>query len=175
MADSRIDPRAEALGVFIKDTPLAHFRVTKVEFQNEEEAQGQHNIWWHVYDEVGHPLPSIKCYMDWVGRVPKEDPPSMAESDGGGNANIPMYANLDVHLKNGPYIAEVNSTVVKGVVTNLDSDTVNGMGLPEHHHVNFIVTFQRGGPTPPPPPPPPPTGSWVIVSQDSNDIVLHRD
>src|SRR5205823_2061915 len=57
-------------------------------------------------------------------------------------ANIPIYANLDIHLLNGPYFAYVEDKNV--------SDVVTGMGLPEHHHVNFLLTWGPKATTQPP-------------------------
>lgn len=171
MTDSRIDPRAEALGVYITNG-TGPFKIMQVKYQDEQEAQGQHTIWYTVLDEHGAPLGNQDVYMDWVGRPPIEDPPSWALTDGKGSANLPMYANLDTTKKNGPYFAYVGATIEHNTPHNIQSDIVNGMGLPEHHHVNFLLTFQKNGTPPPPEPTPPPTGSWVIQSQSDSQIVL---
>src|SRR4030095_15989965 len=86
--------------------------------------------------------------VDWIGRD-KDDPPTRRLTGSDGRANVDIYANLDISKKNGPYFAYVEGQD--------KSDVVAGMGLPEHHHVNFLLTFApRTAVTPPPPPPPPP-------------------
>ena len=58
-----------------------------------------------------------------------------------------MFANLDITLKNGPYFAYIED--------QSKSDVVTGMGLPEKHHVNYLLTFAKATGTTPPTPPPP--------------------
>ena len=53
---------------------------------------------------------------------------------------------IDITLKNGPYFAYIEDQT--------KSDVVTGMGLPEHRHVVFQLTFVKAGATPPPPPNP---------------------
>lgn len=164
---TQIDPRAIALGVYVVDNPVAKWKIVKIDYQDETQAQGRHNIYYLILDKDGHPAPNILAYMDWKGRNPKQDPPTKGITDGNGEVNFGMYANLDTTKKNGAYFSFVGSQV--------NSDVVYGMGLPEHHHVNFVLTFQEQvavtppvPPQPPPTPPPPvptPTGQWVITEQ----------
>lgn len=174
MSDPRIDPRAEALGIRIEDNPDAVYHIVKVEYQDENQSGGQHHIWQHVADENGKPLTGIPTYMDWVGRPPSEDPPTMRATDGTGTANQSMDANLDVHKLNGPYFAYAgDAKIVRNSPTAIQSDRVLGMGLPEKHHVNFILWWKKGAVAPPPPPPP--TGDWRTVYQDLKLWVQVKD
>lgn len=165
MTDSRVDSRAEALGVYITNTPNAKYPILRVDYQDQNQSGGNHNIYYTILGADGNPLFNIPVYMDWNGRNPKEDDPTKAITDAKGQANIGMYANLDVHLKNGPYFAFVEATVIKGLVSNIQSDIVHGMGLPEHLHVNFLLTYQVGGVVPPPPQ----TGHWVLGTPNFHD------
>lgn len=165
MSDSRIDPRAEALGVYITNTPNAKYQIVSVGYQDQNQSQGNHNIYYTVLGADGKPMVSVPVYMDWNGRIPKDDDPTKVFTDPKGQANIGMYANLDVTLKNGPYFAFVEATVVKGVVSDIHSDIVHGMGLPEHRHVNFLLLYQVGGVVPPPPQ----TGHWVLGTPNYHD------
>lgn len=168
MSDPRIDPRAEALGVYITETINAKWKITSVVYQDKDQSGGNHNIYYTLLDETGKVVPNIPVFMDWNGRNPHEDDPTKVTTDVHGSANIGMYANLDIHSKNGPYFAFVEATVIKGVVTAVQSDVVHGMGLPEHQHVNFLLTYQIGGIVPPPPV----DKKWVIASQSPDHIVL---
>lgn len=165
MSDNRIDPRAEALGVYIADTLNAKYKILSVGYQDENQSQGNHNIYFTVKDDRSLPLMNAPVFMDWNGRIAKDDDPTKVFTDSRGQANIGMYANLDIHLKNGPYFAFVEATVIKGIVTNIQSDIVHGMGLPEHRHVNFILTYQIGGVVPLPPQ----TGHWVLGTPNYHD------
>lgn len=157
--DPRIDPRAEALGVYITETLNAKYRVVKVAYQDPDQSGGNHNIYFNVLDKDGKPLLNIPCYMDWVGRNPKDDDPTKVFTDPKGQCNIGMYASLNPSLKNGPYFSFVEATVVKGVVSNIQSDVVHGMGLLLNRHVNFVLTYQVGGIVPPPT-----VGHWELVN-----------
>ncbi len=126
------DPRLDTLGVKYSPNPNAIWKLTSMVFQDENEAQGNHIILFTVQDAQGKPKQGIACFVDWVGRDPG-DVPTRAVTDATGQANVPIYANLDIHLLNGPYFASVESPSV--------SDEVTGMGLPEHRHVNFLLTF----------------------------------
>jgi hypothetical protein len=94
-------------------------------------------------DAAGKPMPNVTCVVDWVGREPG-DQPTKVVTDANGQANVAIYANLDITLKNGPYFAFVEDQT--------KSDVVTGMGLPEKHHVCFLLTFARvaGGTSNPP-------------------------
>ncbi len=137
----QFDPRLTTLGISAVPNANATWVVTSVQYQDETQAGGNHNIFFTVQDDQGKPAPNITCVVDWVGRDPT-DPPTKVVTDANGLANVPIYANLDIHLLNGPYFAFIED--------QSKSDVVKGMGLPEHHHVNFLLTFKKssGLPTP---------------------------
>ena len=135
------DPRLTALGISVVANPNASWVVNAAKYQDVDEAGGNHIILFTVLDAAGKPVPGATCIVDWVGRNPAEDPPTKVTTDMSGQANVPIYANLDIHLLNGPYFAFVED--------QSKSDVVRGMGLPEKHHVNFLLTF---GPQSLPPP-----------------------
>jgi len=136
------DDRLTNLGVNLKATADGAWSATAAQYQDEQEAQGQHHIWFTVLDENNKPKPNVRVFVDWVGRD-KDDPPTQRLTDKNGRANVDIYANLDINKKNGPYFAYVEGQD--------QSDVVRGMGLPEHHHVNFLLTFAPRATTPPPP------------------------
>ena len=139
------DNRLTNLGVTYhpNSNPNAKWQLNAGLYQDEVEAQGNHIILFTVQDDKGKPLPNVACFVDWVGRDPG-DVPTRVVTDSNGQNNVPIYANLDITKKNGPYFAYVENQNV--------SDVVSGMGLPEHHHVNFLLTFGPKIVTPPPTP-----------------------
>ncbi len=140
------DSRLDNFGIKSVSTPNAKWSLLSAVFQDETEAQGNHIVLFNIKDAQGNPCEGIPCFVDWVGRDPT-DMPTKAVTDKTGTANVPIYANLDITKKNGPYFAYVEDKT--------KSDLVTGMGLPEHHHVNYVLTFGPAAePTPPPPPPP---------------------
>jgi hypothetical protein len=140
------DDRLTDLGVNLKTNATGKWSVAAARYQDEQEAQGQHHIWFTVVDAQNQPMPNVRVFVDWVGRD-AGDPPTQRLTGPDGRANVDIYANLDITKKNGPYFAFVEAQD--------QSDVVAGMGLPEHHHVNFLLTFTPHSVTPPPPPPPP--------------------
>src|SRR5512140_1132884 len=98
----QIDARLNTLGVSVASAPGASWVVNSAQYQDETQAGGNHNIYFTVLDVSGKPVPSVTCVVDWVGRDPT-DPPTKVITDTNGQANVPIYANLDIHLLNGPY------------------------------------------------------------------------
>ena len=143
----QFDPRLTNLGVAAKQTANATWDLTIALYQDEAAAAGQHHIYFTVVDSAGKPMPGVTCVADYPQDPADPHQPVKMQTDANGQANYPMYANLDITLKNGPYFAYIED--------QSKSDIVTGMGLPEHHHVNFQLTFAKAGATPPPPPPPP--------------------
>lgn len=139
------DSRLDNLGVNLKPTPNSKWEATVAQYQDDQEAQGQHHVWFTVLDDHNKPLPNVRVFVDWIGRD-KDDPPTQRLTGADGKANVDIYANLDPAKKNGPYFAYVEGQD--------KSDVVQGMGLPLKHHVNFLLTFAPRTATPPPPPPP---------------------
>lgn len=137
----QIDPRLTNLGIGATATPNAVWTLVLAKYQDVAEAGGNHNIYFTIQDKTGKPAPGITCVVDWIGREPN-DPPTKVITDVNGEANVPIFANLDITKKNGPYFAFVED--------KNKSDMVSGMGLPEKHHVNFLLTFApRTSPQPP--------------------------
>lgn len=140
------DPRLTNLGISVKAAgPNASWSLISAQYQDETQAGGNHHIYFTVLDASGKQTGGVKCVVDWVGREPN-DKPTITLSDPNNPANFPMYANLDITLKNGPYFAYIEDPS--------KSDVISGMGLPEHRHVNYVLTFAAktpGGVTPQPP------------------------
>jgi len=128
-----IDPRLAPLGVKVTSTPNAKWVITSAMYEDETQSGGNHNIFFQVNDASGKPMPNVKCFVDYPQDPSDPHQPIMHLSDPNGQANEPINANLDIHLLNGPYFAYVEDSNT--------SDKVTGMGLPEHHHVNFRLTF----------------------------------
>ncbi len=126
------DSQLDNLGVKYVPVADAKWTLLTAVFQDEAAAQGNHIVLFTVQDKDGKPSANIPCVVDWVGRDPG-DVPTRVVTDAQGSANVPIYHNLDITKKNGPYFAYVESPAV--------SDKVTGMGLPEHHHVNYLLTF----------------------------------
>ena len=139
------DDRLTPLGVNFQSKPNTKWEATGARYQNEDEAQGQHHIWFTVLDETNNPKANVKVFVDWVGRD-ADDPATARLTGDDGRANVDIYANLDPAKKNGPYFAYVEGAD--------KSDIIAGMGLPLKHHVNFLLTYAPRSTTPPPPPPP---------------------
>jgi hypothetical protein len=137
------DPRLTNLGISVKVNPNASWSLTSAQYQDETQAGGNHHIYFTVLDVSGKQTGGVKCVVDWIGRDPS-DKPTVALSDSNGPANFPMYANLDITLKNGPYFAYIED--------QSKSDVVTGMGLPEHRHVNYLLKFAAKTPGSPLPP-----------------------
>src|SRR5262245_20523940 len=120
------DERLTPLGVNLKTNLTGKWTATVARYQDEDEAQGQHHIWFTVLDENNKPKPNARVVVDWIGRD-ADDPATERVTDDDGRANVDLYANLDPAKKNGPYFAFVESQD--------KSDVIAGMGLPLKHHV----------------------------------------
>ena len=143
----QIDPRLNDLGVAAKQTANATWDLTILGYQDDTQSGGNHHIYFTVLDNVGKPLHGVTCVVDYPQDPSDPHQPAKMQTDANGQANYPMFANLDIHLKNGPYFAYVEDLS--------KSDEVTGMGLPEKHHVNYLLTFAKssgnGGGQPQPP------------------------
>lgn len=150
------DPRLTNLGISVKaGGPTASWTLVSAQYQDETQAGGNHNIYFTVVDASGKPLAGAPCVVDYPQDPSDPHQPSRTPADASGQANYPMYANLDTTLKNGPYFAYIDDPS--------KSDVVTGMGLPEHRHVNYLLKFaaKTPGSVPPPPPPPPPPSATL--------------
>ncbi len=144
----QFDPRLTDLGISVTENPGGTWDLRVAKYQDPNESGGKHHIFFTVLDATGKPNAGVTCVVDWVGREPG-DVPTVVVTDAQGEANVPIFANLNTTLKNGPYFAYVES--------ESKSDVVRGMGLPEKHHVNFLLTF--GAATSSVTPQPPPSGT----------------
>jgi len=112
------DTRLTTLGVKANQTTNAIWDLTVARYQDETEAGGNHHIYFTVLDATSKPMPNITCVVDWVGRDPATRPPK-SWTDANGQANVPLYANLDIHLLNGPYFAFIEDQTKSDVVTGM--------------------------------------------------------
>jgi hypothetical protein len=129
----QIDPRLAPLGVKVVSTPNAKWSVVSALYEDETQSGGNHNIYFQVQDTTGKPMPNVQVFVDYPQDPSDPHRPIMHLTDQNGQTNEPINANLDIHLLNGPYWAYVEDPN--------KSDRVTGMGLPEHRHVNFRLTF----------------------------------
>jgi len=93
-----------------------YYALIKITYQDDQNSGGNHNIYFRVMDEN---------YMlqNGILRVSYSNEYTDTSKD------FPMYAGL-------------NSYSAK-ILSSIPSDTVTGMGLPGHHHVNYILDFQK--------------------------------
>jgi hypothetical protein len=138
----QFDPRLTDLGIAAKQTANATWDIDSVQYQDETQSGGNHHIYFTVLNSQRQPLAGVTCVVDYPQDPADPHQPFKAQTDANGQANYPMFANLDITLKNGPYYAYIEDLT--------KSDVVTGMGLPEKHHVNFLLTFVKGGGTTPP-------------------------
>jgi hypothetical protein len=150
------DPRLTNLGISAKSTPGAKWILTSAQYQDETQAGGNHHIYFTVLDAAGKPLAGAACVVDYAQDPSDPHQPFKTLTDANGQSNYPMYANLDITLKNGPYFAYVEDSS--------KSDVISGMGLPEHRHVNYVLTFKASNSITPPPPPPPASLDQVAIT-----------
>lgn len=138
----QFDPRLTDLGIKTTETVNATWDLTIAQYQDETQAGGNHIILFTVLDSTGKPLSGVSCVVDYPQDPSDPHQPIKTPTDANGQANFPMYANLDIALKNGPYFAYIED--------QSKSDVISGMGLPEHRHVNYLLTFVKTSGTPPP-------------------------
>lgn len=148
MSSPRIDPRCPWVGVQSSPNVTPRWTAISVVYQDETEAQGNHNLYIEVLDEKGLPLPNVKVLHGWPWQAwPLEDDHVSAITNGKGQADFGIYAALGKDNSTGPYWVLIES--------EHRSDIVFGMGLPAKHHVSYCLTFQwTVAPVPPPEPPP---------------------
>lgn len=124
------DPRLDELGITLTRAQANPgqpvYRLVAARYWDESESNMMHHIFIEVIDEYGQRMLNIPVVMAWAdGQTTAitEDKPSPEYA-----ANFPMYDYL------GKYSAYVDGA---------PSDIVSGMGLPAHHHVSFLLTFQK--------------------------------
>jgi len=102
------------------------FRLVSALFETDEDGEsgGNHNIYFEVQDEVGARIVGAEVLVtngveSWTVLTEDKPPPEYA-------GNYPMWGgNL--------YRVQVAG----------DSDSVFNMRIPNNHHVNYLLTFQR--------------------------------
>ena len=124
--DSRLDELGITLTRAQAQPGQSVYRLVAARFQDETESKMMHHIFIEVIDEYGQRMLNIPVVMAWAdgqATAVTENKPAPEYA-----ANFPMYDYL------GKYSAYVGGA---------PSDVVSGMGLPAHHHVSFLLTFQR--------------------------------
>lgn len=136
-AARELDPRLSSLNVTIAEPAglnpgQSYFRLVRVQWQNEQEAAGDHTIYIELLDENGGRIIGQGVQIDWAGGnqiVYTENKPPTEYP-----ANFPMYAALGAYSVS---VAGQASDRLQGV----------GMGTPEQPafkvHTNFKLVFQR--------------------------------
>jgi len=132
-----LDPRLGSLNVTVAE-PVglnpgqSYFRLVRVQWQNEQEAAGDHTIYVEILDENGGRITGQGVQIDWAGGnqiVYTENKPPTEYP-----ANFPMYAALGAYSVS---VAGQPSDRLQGL----------GMGTPEQPafkvHTNFKLVFQR--------------------------------
>ncbi len=96
-------------------------------YQDENESQGNHNIYITTLSENGAPKSGVWAHQAW----PDGD---VKQSTFVGTTNFGMYGGPFYPPQVGAYSAYIESRSI--------SDVVNGMGLPANRHVNYLLTWQ---------------------------------
>ena len=149
------DANGLVTGVKLGITPVAGatYEAVKVELIPESAAQGQTVAKCSVLDKDGLPT-AIPVRMAWPGAGP-----TFAESGLPGNLNNEHFISngYDPRTSIGPLALYV------GPHNAAQSDIVYGFGLPDKHHVSWIVVFKEKGAIVPPPIDPPPTTGKTLT------------
>jgi len=120
------DPRLDDLGISLIARPSARWRLVVAQYEDETQSGGQHHIFVRLLDREGRPLAESE-ESAWVAWPDGRQSLTAKDASAGFYADFPMYAVL------GNYSVGVGG----------DSDTLQGLGLPSKHHVNYRLTFQR--------------------------------
>ena len=127
------DSRLDTLGVRLeRSTAPAAWRLISAVYLDDQEANNQHHIFVKALLADGAPAAGVRFVGDWVGRRADEDPP-FGTTGPSGEANMPMFINMHPEQRDG---------IIFATATDQPSDVVLGMGLPNNHHVCFVLTFQ---------------------------------
>lgn len=127
------DQRLDLLGIRLtRVEPLVGWRLIAAKYLDPVEADGKHHVYFKALNADGSPRAGIRFIVDWVGRRADENP-GITVTNKSGEGNFPIFINMHPELKDGPVFA-----------TSLDQlgDRVDGMGLPNNHHVSFVLTYQ---------------------------------
>jgi hypothetical protein len=114
-------------------TPQAggpYWRLVSAVYEDETQSGGRHHIFVRLLDEAGTEIVGGTVVVAW-----RDGAVEIAVPRDGGSDPYARYANFPMYAPLGSY-----SVRVAGI-----SDTVQGLGLPGHRHVNYLLTFQRVG------------------------------
>ncbi len=129
------DARLDTLGVRVKRTETSPaWRLIKALYRDHTESGNRHHVDVMALNPDGTPAQGIKFVVDWVGRQSHEQP-GFPVTDGSGKGNYPIYNNMHPEKKNGTNFA---------ALIDAPGDRVDGMGLPNNHHVCYELTFRFG-------------------------------
>jgi hypothetical protein len=128
------DPRLDELGVRLVPTTAGGpaWRLTAARFLDVEASGGRHHVYVQARDADGQPVAGARFVVDWVGRRDDEDP-GFAVTDANGEGNYPLFIGMDPEAKNGIVFAES---------VDMPGDRVEGMGLPNHRQVSFLLVYE---------------------------------
>lgn len=139
------DPRLSDLGLFWYPAQVVpgqwYWRLVRAEFENEQQAQGRHHIFYRCQWFDGTPLEGALTWTAWPSSNPVNFAWQATKGPGldnywgnyamaGGNW-CPYYPQGPI----GPYVAFVDEIF-------FPSDSVWGMGLPCNRHVAYRLTWR---------------------------------
>lgn len=157
-----IDPRIPTGRIVIREVPLPAWKCTRVDYDDETQAGGNHNMYVTCLDGHGAPMSGVGVTYGFPNPDHPDDTATQY-TDARGVTDFGMYGPggmcpRDPHTP-GPYF-----------IRPFAGDTVWGMCLPGDHHVNYRLTYvwTEEEPEPPEPPTPPPIGVWTTVYRDEN-------
>ncbi|MCB0108614.1 MAG: hypothetical protein KDE53_21990, partial [Caldilineaceae bacterium] len=127
------DSRLDGLGVRLtRMTAAQGWRLVSALYRDVHESDNKHHIYITAIDGNQRPVAGAKFLVDWIGRRTDEQP-GLLTTDDRGMANYAMFINMHPEEKDG---------ILFALAQNQPSDRVDGMGLPNNHHVCFDLTFQ---------------------------------
>jgi hypothetical protein len=124
------DPRLDTLGVRLERR--GGWQLVRAVYQDESEAQGKHHIFVKALQADGSPAVGVRFVADWEGRRADENP-AFGVTDERGETNMPMFIRMHPERKDG---------IIFATSADAPGDTVRGLGLPDNHHVCFVLTFR---------------------------------
>ena len=131
------DARLDALGIRLTRSraPQA-WQLIAAQYRDDTDAEGKHHVYIKALSADDKPAVGVRFVVDWVGRHADETPCSVL-TDANGEGNGPMFINLHPEQKDG---------IIFATAVDQPSDRVDGMGLPNKHHVCYVLTFRYGAP-----------------------------
>jgi hypothetical protein len=136
--DSRLGPGGLPLlgNIGIDNAPVqsgqAFWRVTKVQFEDYNESNMNHNIYVTILDENGKRLEDQTIVIQYDDGGLKTERKGIGDQKPNGDY---CNCNYDYPMYGAAYTVWIDG--------NTPSDKVHGMIMPMHRHVNYRVWFQR--------------------------------